>query len=713
MKKSGNQLMAINAVSSSEKYIKLYEDAYRECLKAAILDPGNTDHCIALGAQSSLAKLSQDFANRGSNCGLSSYVAIVVREADLPSTSSEIAELLYQNTAKKAIGHMQKFIENYAVPLSGCAIGGAITAGGGAILGFTYGGWVGAGLGAAISFPQGCAAGATLATEIYIVNEGVHKLKETYETAKTIGVIVQNIWSSWHEHYIDCNPQVRNQITLSDSIRLPLLIGGQTPIIWKKNLNQETIKIFELPEAKSLTLKKPSSEELSPIPLRPEVVTTPLPPLKNLSSPSPDNHLDFVCTIDDVAKKLIDMAGDFTGVTSLMHEAKDLKEVLVTLLSDGANGPERFLKKIIDKSLLQNPEKMFERMINTPEKFMSEIGALSNSHTALNALGNMVSVVGTVFGVIQELNTILPILTKVSEAAFKNPLNVPVVLTKELWNLTTMKVVGVVKTIEGLCTKPVETLKNMGKGMANSPKLLIKNVKNLFGHSRRKYKRAKRKAKEMVALQVAAEQKLVMEQKIEQQNVILAVSLCYKMALSQWMIPESKTLEEYFLTLLEDWKKFSSTGGFKGKFSTFIQKVHGFLNNGQITEVVRISSAAHLSQQTPPSIFFHTLKEFAVSSSKLICQIHTNHQRVEELQHYVNRMIESAEAGVICKNSFEGIVQDITTGPSLVMINNDMQTTIEQARQENALVRNEIATIGNSLNISAEEAADLLQYYEG
>lgn len=334
-----------------------------------------------------------------------------------------------------------------------------------------------------------------------------------------------------------------------------------------------------------------------------------LPNAKPLSIHRNEKKGNFLeINIEKIADKLIDIASDLTGVSSITSAGKEVKQMLVDIISYPENAPKMLLDKV-----LSQPKKLFEKAISQPKQFLQQVEQYGVDPSICEAL----NVVGTAAMLVSTANEILPILTRVSAEAFKDPFNVPFVVSKELLNLTTQKIIGLYKLVEGLVTDPLKTVERTLKGVARSPKDLVRNVKNLFGHGRRKAKRAKHRAKKKMEQALVVKQKFAQDMALEQAKILQVLPSCFCLAKQQWMINENTQPEDYLFSILSDWKVACSQGKYQDNCSSFIRNIYFKLKEGFFREVSSLSPTAHASSPIPPVEFLNAIKECAENNSKL------------------------------------------------------------------------------------------------
>lgn len=288
-----------------------------------------------------------------------------------------------------------------------------------------------------------------------------------------------------------------------------------------------------------------------------------------------------------------------------------LKNLFTNVLIDPELAP-----KLIINEILREPQKIFEKMLSGPKNFVINAEVLLQNPTLANALG----LVSVTLSVVSVANEILPIMTKVSNQLIKNPIKVPVVITKELLHLTYHKILAVVTLAKGLIKHPLKTAERMIKGIILSPittcKDLFRNVKNLFGHSRRKAKRQKRKMAKLQAMQ----QQIALENERQKKEIAELIPKCFKESMKAWMVKENMDVNSYFTAFVADWKKKVSERLFNGDFIQFVKTVHDHLKKGKFSICASLSPTAHLLEPTPPFLIAHAIAELAPETLMLLSE---------------------------------------------------------------------------------------------
>lgn len=368
---------------------------------------------------------------------------------------------------------------------------------------------------------------------------------------------------------------------------------------------------------------------------------------RNLSPQlSPQQEVPSWIDVDAAAQKLVDVVGDITGAAPLIDQGKAIKEVLITAFSSPENAP-----KLLVKQFIAEPEKMYQKIIDAPEKFLQDSKTFLNDPTLAGGLGILMTAVSLV----SVANDILPILTKVSADVFKNPLNAPITLSKELLNLTTQKIIGVYKLVEGLVTDPLKTIDGTLKGIIRSPKELVRNVKDLFGHGRRKAKRAKRRAKKQMQKALAVQKKFAEEIEKEKAQVLKILPTCFCLARQQWMISENLEPQDYLSNVIDDWKAAVSQGKYKGNCIGFIQMIYSKLKEGFFTEVYHLSPLAHASSPTPPLEFLNAISEYTKNNSQVAKHLKQLDEKCIKLGSEIDLLEHAAE---VDRQNTEALKQD-------------------------------------------------------
>jgi hypothetical protein len=350
--------------------------------------------------------------------------------------------------------------------------------------------------------------------------------------------------------------------------------------------------------------------------------------------------------MEEAALKLLNIAGDLTGVTSLGDQAKDMENMFSLIFSDPENAP-----KLIVNYLLKEPENIFKKIISSPKEFVAHSETFLTDPTLKGAL----TILGTVYSIVSIANEVLPILTKIKEEAFKNPAKIPLVVTKEVLNLTKNKILGVFALAQGLLKHPGKTIENLVKGIIHSPKQLISYVKDFAGLGKSKKKKAKKKAEK---LKKAVLEKAKLENERAVQELLKALPACYSTAREQWMIEESVRPEAYLISLVNDWKQAITAQLYKKSCLEFIQAVQKELSEGQFAKVIKLSPKAHANQLMPPKIIVHAMKLLDSEIVKFSNSIQNLSLNINGLESIVSDQSVQIAKLAETNKKFSALVQD-------------------------------------------------------
>jgi hypothetical protein len=620
---------------SLHNYLDQFNGFYHECLSTTSLlnAQGNTDaYCVSQAALDVFRKVSSDFQKRGPGCELSSYFAVVMREVGGEHPDQTIRELL----EKKSLKNILKAVSEFAVPLAGCAVGGTVASAGGGLIGFQGGGAPGATMGAAVSFPVGCAAGAVIATDVYVLYKGFYKLKNYSNLYNKVVAKATNVYEALQAHHRSCEARLDVRDQQYTSLR-------QTPIFWETAApNYTPIRIYNTPRKEHSTTERPLIDTYEIIPPKPQALAAsvlPAPTTVLLPQEKPLSAV-FVAEIEDIAQQIVGIAGDLTGVTPALDQAKNLKELFVKVLSN----PENATKLLVDQ-LIKEPQEIFKKILASPNEFIAKGDAFLSDPTLTGALG----IVQTAFTIVSITNEILPVITKLKGTLKSNPLKVPEVITKELLNLTYNKIKAVYNLATGLFKDPLKTGVQLVKGVMATPKQLCRNVKSLFGGGSSKAKKAKRKAKQLKLLQAAMQQKMKIEEEKLRSAIAAIMPKCYRTAENQWMLKPGMAIESYFSAMVEDWKVARTTQHYTANFSDFAQMINEYLVVGRFSDVVQYSPQAHLNGPTTPVVVAYAIAELAQVTLQLAISTRSLEKAAEE-NRVVDQQLKAATASYAASN---------------------------------------------------------------
>ena len=350
------------------------------------------------------------------------------------------------------------------------------------------------------------------------------------------------------------------------------------------------------------------------------------------------SSLENANEIEEAAQKVVDLAGDLTGINFAVEKTKEIEQMFVTMISDLGHAP-----KLLVQQLLKEPEKIFQKALKSPKEFINSAEAFTADPTLMSAL----EVVGAAFSTVSLANEILPILTRVSQKVIKDPFTAPQIVTKEMLNLTINKAKGIWTLTKGLATDPIGSGKDFIKGVIHTPDTLVRNVKNFFSKGKRKQRRQMREAQEQEMLQAAKQAKIAKEQINLKRAIEKAIPSCYKAAVNQWMVKHDKPINDYFLDMLKDWKNATSHGLFNGDVAQFAIDLMRLLKSGRLSDVAHLSPCAHLSEPTPPPKVAFALAGLAQETLKLV----SNRKELE------NATVDHNEEAAELKDGIDGLAR--------------------------------------------------------
>lgn len=295
--------------------------------------------------------------------------------------------------------------------------------------------------------------------------------------------------------------------------------------------------------------------------------------------------------IEEMAQKIVNFAGDLTGIVPAANEVKSIKLLIVNAISDPRGAP-----RLIVKRLLQEPERIFESVLSAPRQFTTNVEAFMGDASLMSALG----IVTSVFTLVSIANEILPVMNKITREAIKNPLKLPIVVPKEVLNLTIAKIKGIWALARGLVTEPGKTGKELVKGVMHMPRDILHNVKNLCGLGNSKKQKKKRKDAERAQLQAAMQQRQQQEQ--EHQAILKVMPTCYHAAEKQWMVKNGSSCTSYFTDMTEDWKQAVQSKRFSGSFPLFATTITNHLKEERLDQVIALSPKVHAAEPIVPPV---------------------------------------------------------------------------------------------------------------
>jgi hypothetical protein len=574
--------------------------------------------CVATALIESFHNMTKRCESRP-GCAPTEYIVGAIEDVDARNKVVKFAFGKLQKAAATALG-LPPPVTDILVGAAGCVVGGTVGLVAGA-RSTPFAPYVGGSIGAV----AGCRTGKIVAQGTYDLWDVVVRTADTYEDIKTIFRSLETRSAACGVQPIAA-PAIRPEERNSLNTRLFFTKDAA------KSLAELPNSPFTRPTPTSFVLNPSTIIYSTPTMVPPRGLPFTAAPIVHPAPQAPCSSRDPVPSsagaglftwieVEDAAQKLIDLAADLTGVTGAVSQTKELKEMFVTILSDPENAP-----KIIFNQVIKEPERMLQRIISTPDEFIKNGRAFLNDPTFTGALNT----VGTIYTIIGLANDLLPMLDRITTATLRNPLSAPIVITKELGRLVTAKIVGVVKLGEGLLRHPGKTLEHMGKGIIKSPEQLCKNVKNLFGGSRKSRKRRKRRARQLEQLKLQAEQQMRAETAKLKQEIITALPACYTTARHQWMIPETKTPETYFSDMMNDWRSAVSQRRYQGNCAEFIRTVHSQLLAGQFNLVVQLSPTAHTAEMSVPAIVAYAVIGVAKDTLLFACEIRLFEKAIQE-----------------------------------------------------------------------------------
>jgi len=585
------------------RYVDLYHDFYNECLELAstVPDVSGGNHCISAAATKVIQTLFENSNKKSPGCGLDSYVFVVMKHAnDSKPSADKIVSMLEDKATSSILGTIEKFkYQTY-----GCFIGGVAASGVGSLIGLE-GGPGGAGIGAALSFPLGCRLGMQAGSEIYVLKKGLKRIDATIEIYNRVKAKAFKIWEEADAHYAACNTST----TLTNRLQ-------QTPIFWERTAPKSTtIKTYLGEKSKPSTIvyeyDKPhlfiqptkqiakgcsSSTALVPIPNSQTVVA----PVIVASPPAPLSILP----VEETALKLLTIAGNLSGIAPAIDQAHDLRKLFVTVLSDPVKAPELLMKQFY-----KGPQEIFQNIITTPKQMLSKLAALNADPNLNHAMG----VAGGILSIMSLTIEVLPMIQKISLEASRNPLQLPIVIPKELLRLTFNKILGVVQLGKDFINDPFKAAGNLVKGVLRTPENFCRAIRDFFTGGR-KAKRKRRRLEEAIRQQQLQEEKL---RKEAMEKISHAVGECFETANRQWMKLPDQPISSYFTQLFQDWKRAVEKKLLVVDFLQYVNKIKAELEKGNFSDVYWLSPTAHAKELIAPPMVAHAFRELVLSGIKL------------------------------------------------------------------------------------------------
>jgi hypothetical protein len=670
-------------------YANEFANEMNQCLKSspgAVLVAGEAA-CISFAALQAIknmkTKCSAD--GRSPDCTPSGYVDAVLEKFDPQTKAMKIGFGKVKKALDKQLGGiLPPPHEVIYVTVGGCAIGGVLGGIGGAAATPTL-----PILGGGFGLVKGCEYGAKVGMGLYGLWKISVKVGGIYEATGTAIDILKTQSNACASKPIfpEINPPSTVTVPQQNAVsHAPLKI---------KSVDSKPAQVDRVSSTtNSMTL---IHARITPPPQQVNLPDRTAPGTTIPSSaPIPQHSLDWI-DIEGAADKIVEVAGDITGINHTVHEAKELKRVFTTILSDPEQAP-----KLLTQHLLKEPERILQRIVDAPEEFLAKTESFLTDPT----LGQAVSIIGTAYAIISVANEILPIATRIKREAFKNPIDLPVVVTKELVNLTINKIVGVVELMKGFLKDPFKTSANLIKGIIKSPKYLVKNVKSFLGKGKSKAKKAARK---QLQLMEEAKQRIQADNERSYQDIVAALPGCFIMARQQWMISETLTPQQYLGAIVEDWKRAHSSGAFNQLCGAFIKQIHFLLFNGHFSQAASLSPTAHSSQPIPPAIFYETLFKYAQSTWSLACEVKIYERNVAEVTALTAQLQTTVKKTEQQAHELKQQVQLIASGPSLADSSSKLQGHIDGLAQERAALEQKGSALAAKLRgkMSPEMVAKL------
>lgn len=663
---------------SLHAYANEFAFEMNQCLKnspGSVLVAGEAA-CVSFAALQAIKNMNTKCSAKGRlpgdvDCTASGYLDAVLEEFDPQSRAMEIGfGKVKQVVAKKLNIDLPPPAEVMYVTVGGCAIGSVLGGIGGAAATPTL-----PILGGGFGLVKGCEYGAQVGLGLYGLWKISVKVGGIYEATGTVIDILkaQSNACASKPIFPDNAPTstVPHSLFQSSSMSLSESNPQQSAV-----LQQIPLQLSELnsqPTHSKLTPEGlvPSTENSLPAnavihrtpPSSQEVNTsTSLVPSSSPSASELGQQHSFEwLDIEGAANKIVDIAADITGTRYTIEEAKELQRIFTMVLADPESAP-----KLMTQHLLREPEKILQRIIEAPKEFLVK----AESVLADPTIGQAASIIGTTYSIISIANEILPVATRIKWEAFKNPINLPVVVTKELVNLTVNKIVGVVELTSEFLKDPVKTSAALVKDIIKSPQYLVKNVKSFLGRRKRKGKRVE---KQQLQLLEEAKRRIQADNESSYQDIVEVLPGCFIMARQQWMISEMLTPQQYLSAVVEDWKRATERGAFNGLCGAFVKRIHFLLFNGHFSQVAAISPIAHASQPIPPAIYYEILLKYVKSSWSLACEVKIYKRNVAEVAAFTGQLQTAVKKTEQQAQELQQQVQIIARGPSIAETSHKLQ----------------------------------------
>lgn len=310
-----------------------------------------------------------------------------------------------------------------------------------------------------------------------------------------------------------------------------------------------------------------------------------------ISQTSPASILAF----EEVAERMISIAGNMTGVLPALDQATQLKTVFTNIMASPHNAPQMLVNQFY-----KGNREIFQRMVSTPAETF-------NRSLADPSISSVAGIVTGAFSIISLTNEIFPVLHAVTRDINRgNILKVPLTITKELMKLTFNKILAVDKLAKDFIKNPLKAGFNLVKGIIQAPVVLFKNICKLFGEEDDEEER-----------RIQLEMEIRRQQLEEQRKIGIAVSACYSVSESQWLRRPDESIDSYFGKLIDDWKEGVKQRRVQVGFLIFANQIKAHLEAGNLREAYHLSPQTHVRDLIPPVVIVHTFRELALSSVKL------------------------------------------------------------------------------------------------
>lgn len=586
---------------SLRAYAADFAKEFNQCLRAnpVWVNEGGEASCLVSAALETLKNMKTQCSGSKDrlDCTPQGYLDAVIEELDpvqkiMKIGFGKVESSLAQAFNKHVPGILPPPAEVAYVMASSCAVGGAIGAVGGAIATPLV-----PLLGAGFGLVEGCIAGTKVGMGIYglwnviVKVGGVYKASiltiDTFKRhsngceANTMAILQRPIQAASAPSPITKN---NTSLPLPSSASSKIPIQGAAVAIPKKQ-----------------QLSNPISQN-APLQIRSQVPTS----FPVVPAAAPAFHW---IDMEAAAQKIVDFAGDITGVKSVVQEATDLKELYLNIFSNPENAPELLLSH-----LYKGPKEIFQRVLDAPKNFYNSGEAFLADPSLMGAIG----LVSGALSIIALANEVLPILHLISDELINNPLKAPVNIPKGLVQLTSNKIKALHLLAQDFVKNPLKAGEHLVKGVIKSPELLYHNVKQLLGINKHKAKKRRRRLEAAMQQQAAEiEQQMIAAENRAIEQLTRAICACYEVAITQWMLRPEVKIQDYFTTLHADWKRAVATIQFDQNFIQFIVTIQKQLELGDFPEACRLSPLAHNPEPYAPPVMAYALRDLAIETLRL------------------------------------------------------------------------------------------------